>query len=64
MSRQVRTKKRVVIGSLAILMGVGLIAGFDSTSLYFGLGIFGPAGYSAVMIALGVALIMKKDTQE
>jgi len=63
-SRQVRTKKRVVIGSLAILMGVGLIAGFDSTSLYFGLGIFGPAGYSAVMIALGVALIMKKDTQE
>ena len=64
MSRQVRTKKRLVLGSLAIILGVGLIAGFDSTSLYFGLGLFGPAGYSAVMIALGVALILKKDTQE
>jgi hypothetical protein len=63
-SRPVRSKKRVVIGSIAIILGVGLIAGFDSTSLYFGLGIFGPAGYSAVMIALGVALILKKDTQE
>jgi hypothetical protein len=63
-SRPVRSKKRIVIGSIAIILGVGLIAGFDSTSLYFGLGIFGPAGYSAVMIALGVALILKKDTQE
>lgn len=64
MSRRVRSKKRVIIGVFAIVLGVGLIAGFDSTSLYFGLGLFGPAGYSAVMIALGVALIMKKDTPE
>jgi hypothetical protein len=63
-SRQVRSKKRVVLGSLSIILGVGLITGFDSTSLYFGLGLFGPAGYSAVMIAVGVALIMKKDTEE
>ncbi len=64
MSRPVRSKKRVVVGVIAIILGAGLIVGFDSTSLYFGLGIFGPAGYSAVMIAIGVALIMKKDTPE
>ncbi len=64
MSRQVRSRKRVVIGVIAIILGAGLIAGFDSTSLYFGLGLFGPAGYSAVMIAIGIALIMKKDTPE
>jgi predicted phage tail protein len=64
MSRRVRSKKRVVVGVFAIILGAGLIVGFGSTSLYFGLGIFGPAGYSAVMITLGVALILKKDTRE
>ncbi len=64
MSLKVRSKKRVVFGVIAIILGVGLIAGFDSTSVYLGLGLFGPAGYSAVMIALGVALIMKKDAPE
>jgi hypothetical protein len=64
MSRRVRSKKQVVVGIIAIILGAGLIVGFDSSSLYFGLGIFGPAGYSAVMIALGVALILKKDTTE
>jgi predicted phage tail protein len=64
MSRRVRSKKRVVVGIIAIILGAGLIVGFDSSSLYFGLGVFGPAGYSAVMIALGVALILKKDTTE
>jgi predicted phage tail protein len=64
MSRRVRSKKRVAVGVFAIILGAGLIVGFDSSSLYFGLGLFGPAGYSAVMIALGVALILKKDTPE
>jgi predicted phage tail protein len=64
MSRRVHSKKRVVFGVFAIILGVGLIAGFDSGSLYFGLGLFGPAGYSAVMIALGIALILKKDPLE
>ncbi len=64
MSRRVRSKKRVIFGTFAIILGAGLILGFDSSSLYFGLGLFGPAGYSAVMIALGIALIMKKDTSE
>jgi predicted phage tail protein len=64
MSRRVRSKKRVSLGVFAIILGAGLIAGFNSGSLYFGLGLFGPAGYSAVMIALGLALILKKDTPE
>jgi hypothetical protein len=41
-------------------LGVISIIGLPSTSYYFGLGLFG-AGYGAVMIALGMSLILKKD---
>jgi predicted phage tail protein len=64
MSRRLRSKKRIFLGVFAIILGAGLILGFNSGSLYFGLGLFGPAGYSAVMIALGVALLLKKDPPE
>ena len=64
MSRLVRPKKRIIVGVFAIILGVGLILGFNSGSVYFGLGLFGPLGYSTVMIALGVALLLKKDVPE
>ncbi len=48
------------MGIFAIIMGCISLVGLPSTSYYFGLGIFGGA-YGAVMIALGVALIAKKE---
>jgi hypothetical protein len=41
-------------------MGCVSLVGLSSTSYYFGIGVFGGA-YGAVMIALGVALIAKKE---
>jgi hypothetical protein len=60
MSESIRSKRRVVFGILALIMGCISLVGLSSTSYYFGIGIFG-AGYGAVLIALGVALIMKRD---
>ena len=64
MSRLVRPKKRIILGIFTIVLGLGLLIGFNSGSLYFGLGLFGPIGYSAIMIALGLALLLKKDVAE
>lgn len=60
MSEPIRSKRRVVFGILALIMGCISLVGISSTSYYLGLGIFG-AGYGAVLIALGVALIVKKE---
>jgi peptidoglycan/LPS O-acetylase OafA/YrhL len=60
MSETSRSKRRITLGLFAILMGCISLIGLSSTSYYFGLGIFGGA-YGAVMIALGVALIAKKE---
>jgi peptidoglycan/LPS O-acetylase OafA/YrhL len=59
-SEPARSKRRIVLGVFAILMGCISLIGLSSTSYYFGLGIFGGA-YGAVMIALGIALIAKKE---
>jgi hypothetical protein len=61
MSEVGRSKRRIVLGIFAIIMGCVTLIGLSSISYYFGLGIFGGA-YGAVMIALGVALIAKKET--
>lgn len=61
MSEAGRSKRRIVLGVFAIIIGCVTLIGLSSTSYYFGLGIFGGA-YGAVMIALGVALIAKKET--
>jgi len=60
MSEPVRSKGRIALGVFAIIMGCVSLVGLSSTSYYFGLGIFGGA-YGAVIIALGVALIAKKE---
>ena len=60
MSEPTRSKRRIVLGIFAIIMGCISLVGLSSTSYYFGLGIFGGA-YGAVMTALGVALITKKE---
>lgn len=60
MSEPARSKRRIAFGTFAIIMGCVSLGGLSSTSYYFGLGIFGGA-YGAVMIALGVALIAKKE---
>jgi Na+/proline symporter len=60
MSEPTRSKRRIVLGVFAIIMGCISLVGLPSTSYYFGLGIFGGA-YGAVMITLGVALIAKKE---
>lgn len=61
MSESPRSKRRIVLGIFAIIMGCVSLIGLSSTSYYFGLGIFGGA-YGAVMIALGVALIARRET--
>jgi hypothetical protein len=61
MSEPVHSKRRIALGTFAIIMGCISLVGLSSTSYYLGLGIFGGA-YGAVMIALGVALIAKKET--
>ncbi|HYY90512.1 MAG TPA: hypothetical protein VE955_00825 [Candidatus Dormibacteraeota bacterium] len=60
MSKPTRSKGRITFGIIAMTLGVISIIGLPSTSYYFGLGLFG-AGYGAVMIALGMSLILKKD---
>lgn len=60
MSETSRSKRRIALGLFAILMGCVSLIGLSSTSYYFGLGIFGGI-YGAVMIALGVALVAKKE---
>ncbi len=58
--RTSRSKRRVILGVVAIFLGSVSLVGFSSTAYYYGLGIFGGA-YGAVMIALGIALIAKKE---
>jgi hypothetical protein len=60
MSEPLRSKRRIALGAFAIIMGCVSLVGLSRTSYYFGLGVFGGA-YGAVMIALGVALIAKKE---
>lgn len=59
--RRSRSTRRVIVGIIAIFLGSVSLIGFSSTAYYYGLGIFGGA-YGAVMIALGIALIAKKET--
>lgn len=58
--RTSRSPRRVILGVVAILLGSVSLVGFSSTAYYYGLGVFGGA-YGAVMIALGIALIAKKE---
>ncbi len=58
--RTSRSKRRVILGVIAIFLGSVSLVGFSSTAYYYGLGVFGGA-YGAVMIALGIALIAKKE---
>ena len=60
MSQYRRSKGRTAFGIFAIILGSISLIGLPTTAYYFGLGIFG-AGYGAVMIALGLALIAKKE---
>jgi hypothetical protein len=60
MSEPARSKRRIALGAFAIIMGSVSLVGLSNTSYYFGIGVFGGA-YGAVMIALGVALIAKKE---
>ncbi len=64
MSHSSRSKRRIVLGVLAIILGAISLISLPVTSFYFGIGAFGPAGYGAVMIALGLSLILKKDMTE
>lgn len=61
--QQSRPKRRVFFGVVSLGLGVVSLAGFSSTSYYFGLGAFS-AAYGAVLIALGIGLIMKKESSE
>lgn len=61
MSEPSRSKGRLLLGVIAIILGSISLIGFPSTAYYYGLGLLG-AAYGAVMIALGIALIMKKET--
>ncbi len=58
--RTSRSTRRVILGIVAIFLGSVSLVGFSSTAYYYGLGVFGGA-YGAVMIALGIALIAKKE---
>ena len=58
--RTSRSTRRVILGVVAIFLGSVSLVGFSSTTYYYGLGVFGGA-YGAVMIALGIALIAKKE---
>jgi len=55
-----RPKRRVAFGVIAIILGAISLIGLSSTSYYLGLGAFSGA-YGAVLIALGIALVMKKE---
>jgi hypothetical protein len=63
LSQPSRSKGRIIFGVFATILGTISLIGLPSTSYYFGLGLFG-AGYGAVMIALGLALILKKDVPD
>ena len=62
MSEPIRSRQRIAFGIIALILGIISLAGLSTTSYYFGLGLFG-AGYGAVLIALGIALIFKKEPQ-
>ena len=65
MSRPTPPKKRIIIiGVFALFLGGVSLISLPVTSFYFGIGVFGPAGYGAVMIALGLSLMLKKDVPE
>jgi len=51
----------VVFGIFAIILGFISFVSLPVTSSYYGIGAFGPAGYGAVMFALGFALIARKE---
>lgn len=55
-----RPKRRVAFGVIAIILGITSLIGLSSTSYYLGLGAFSGA-YGAVLIALGIALVLKKE---
>lgn len=64
MSQPARSRKRIIFGIFALFLGGISLISLPVTSFYFGIGAFGPAGYGAVMIALGLSLILKKDVPE
>jgi predicted phage tail protein len=64
MSQPSRSKKRITLGIFALVLGGVSLISLPVTSYYFGIGAFGPAGYGAAMIALGLSLILKKDVRE
>ena len=61
MSQYRRSKSRVAFGVFAIILGTLSLISLPVTSNYYGIGAFGPAGYGAVMFAVGFALIAKKE---
>ena len=63
MSEYKRSKGRVVFGFFAIFLGALSLVSLPVTSSYYGIGAFGPAGYGAVMLAVGLALILKKEPE-
>ena len=64
MSPYRRSKSRVAFGIFAIILGTLSLISLPVTSSYYGIGAFGPAGYGAVMFAVGFALIAKKEPIE
>lgn len=64
MSQLRRSKKRIIFGIFALTLGGISLISLPVTSFYFGIGAFGPAGYGAVMIVLGLSLLNKKDAPE
>ena len=61
MSEYRRSIGRVAFGIFAIILGTLSLVSLPVTSGYYGIGAFGPAGYGAVMFALGISLIGKKE---
>lgn len=61
MSQYRRSKGRVAFGIFAIILGALSLVSLPVTSSYYGIGAFGPAGYGAVMFAVGFALLAKKE---
>ena len=61
MSQYRRPRGRIVFGFFAIFLGILSLVSLPITSSYYGIGVFGPAGYGAVMLAVGLAMILKKE---
>jgi predicted phage tail protein len=61
MSQYRRSRGRVAFGIFAIILGTLSLVSLPVTSSYYGIGAFGPAGYGAIMFAVGVALLAKKE---